>query len=90
MAITLRNKKVEDQIRAIGRRTGEGPSAVIARLVAAEQPQTGRVSEEERLARIAWAKEYFENAPPWTPEQLAASKLIEDEMYDEDGLPKSW
>ena len=36
MAITIRNKKTEDLIRKIGRRTGEGPSAVIARLVKAE------------------------------------------------------
>jgi len=30
MAITLRNKKVEEDIREIGRHTGEGPSAVLA------------------------------------------------------------
>jgi len=36
MAITIRNKTTEELIRKIGRRTGEGPSAVIARLVKAE------------------------------------------------------
>ena len=44
MAITLRNEKVEDQIRAIGKRTGEGPSAVIARLVADAFDRLGRGS----------------------------------------------
>jgi hypothetical protein len=36
MAITIRNKTTEELIRKIGRRTGEGPSAVVARLVKAE------------------------------------------------------
>ncbi len=32
MAITIRNQKTEELIRKIGRRTGEGPSAVVRRL----------------------------------------------------------
>jgi hypothetical protein len=36
MAITIRNKTTEELIRKIGRRTGEGPSAVIRRLVERE------------------------------------------------------
>lgn len=32
MAITIRNKTTEELIRKIGRRTGEGPSAVVRRL----------------------------------------------------------
>lgn len=32
MAITIRNKATEELIRKIGRRTGEGPSAVVRRL----------------------------------------------------------
>lgn len=36
MAITIRNKTTEELIRKIGRRTGEGPSAVVARLVERE------------------------------------------------------
>jgi len=33
MAITIRNTEIEAMIREIGRHTGEGPSAVIARAV---------------------------------------------------------
>ena len=36
MAITIRNKTTEDLIRKIGRRTGEGPSAVVRRLAERE------------------------------------------------------
>ena len=36
MAITIRNQKTEELIRKIGRRTGEGPSAVIRRLAERE------------------------------------------------------
>ena len=88
MAITLRNKAIEERIRAIGRRTGEGPSAVIARLVMAEQPEANLVSEEEAARRDAWWREHIGNREPWTPVQLAASKRIEEEMYDENGLPR--
>lgn len=88
MAITLRNKAVEEKIRAIGRRTGERPTAVIARLVAAEQPETGRVSPEEAEARAAAWREYVATLPKWTEEQLAEAKAFEDDMYDENGLPK--
>lgn len=88
MAITLRNKAVEEKIRAIGRRTGERPTAVIARLVAAEQPETGRVSPEEAEARLAWWKAFVASRPDWTEEELAASKAFEEDMYDENGLPR--
>ena len=36
MAITIRNKATEELIRQIGRRTGEGPSAIVRRLAQAE------------------------------------------------------
>ena len=36
MAITIRNQKTEELIRKIGRRTGEGPSAVVRRLAERE------------------------------------------------------
>jgi hypothetical protein len=36
VAITIRNQKTEELIRRIGRRTGEGPSAVVRRLAERE------------------------------------------------------
>lgn len=55
MAITIRNKETEELIRKIGRRTGEGPSAVVFRLVQNEVNQAHRssVPEEEVQRRIA-------------------------------------
>ncbi len=88
MAITLRNKAVEERIRVIGRRTGEGPSAIIARLVAAEEPDAGRVSPEEAEARLQWWKTYVASRPRWTEDELVASKVFEESMYDENGLPQ--
>lgn len=88
MPITLRNRAVEERIRAIGRRTGEGPSAVIARLVAAEEPDPGLVSPEEAQARLRWWRTYVASLPRWTEEELAASKAFEESMYDEHGLPR--
>lgn len=88
MAITLRNKRVEEAIRAIGRRTGEGPSAVIARLVAAEEPHPGRVSEEEAARRLARWQAFEAQFPPWTEEDRVAVRQATEEMYNEDGLPR--
>ena len=69
MAITIRNKKTEELIRQIGRRTGEGPSAVIARL--AEGEANGRnerkVPEEEVKRRIAMFEELARKYPPSDP-----------------------
>jgi hypothetical protein len=87
MPITLRNKVVEAQIRDIGRRTGEGPSAVIARVVGAEHARAVR-PEEDAAARLARMRAFLDALPPWTDEERAASRAIEDDMYDEDGLPK--
>jgi hypothetical protein len=54
VAITIRNKVTEQLIRKIGRRTGEGPSAVIRRLAEREAANdAGMVSEEEVERRIA-------------------------------------
>lgn len=88
MAITIRNKVVEQKIRDIGRLTGEGPSAVIARLVQAEQPGDAVVSEEEAERRDAAWSAYKASRPAWTAEELAASTAFEEEMYDESGLPR--
>jgi hypothetical protein len=73
MAITLRNTEVEAMIREIGRHTGEGPSAVIARAVRSLNsrrltPQESR-DKFERLMR---------DVPPRDP-NLTWEKL-EDEM----------
>lgn len=69
MAITIRNKATEELIRRIGRRTGEGPSAVIARLVKAEAAgRSGRkVPEAEIERRTAEFESLAAKFPPSHP-----------------------
>ena len=82
MAITLRNKKVEEDIREIGRQTGEGPSAVIARAVAAERERLDaerKQRKEERLARI---RAFTSTLPVFTDEERAAMWKELDSLHD--------
>lgn len=68
MAITIRNKQTEELIRKIGRRTGEGPSAVVARLVKAEAGgKEDKVPEEEVQRRLRRFEELAEKYPPSGP-----------------------
>jgi hypothetical protein len=88
MAITLRNKVLEAKIRDIGRQTGEGPSAVIARAIASEEE---RMREKERAlaARRAKAiKRLRAMLPKLSRADKAAIEKAMDTMYDEHGLPK--
>ncbi len=88
MAITLRNKVVEAKIREIGRRTGEGPSAIIARVVASEEERL-RAEERALMARRAKAiKRLRAMLPKLTAADKAAIQKAMNEMYDENGLPK--
>lgn len=88
MPITLRNKQTEDAIRRIGQRTGEGPSAVIARLAKTEEERLAEEKErtvQERLARI---RAFIDTLPVPTEEEREAVWRELDDMYDEWGLPK--
>ena len=68
MAITIRNKETEELIRRIGRRTGEGPSAVIRRLAEKEAgQQPACVPEEEVRRRIAEFEAIAKEFPPPDP-----------------------
>lgn len=80
MAITIRNKTTEELIRKIGRRTGEGPSAVIARLVKAEVggKNEQKVPEEEVRRRMAVFEELRKKYPHTGPKMTWAE--IEEEM----------
>ena len=85
MAITIRNRTTEELIRKIGRRTGEGPSALVARLV--EREASGghdqRVSEDEVRRRVAAFEELAKQFPP--PDPKPTWEEIErdrDALYD--------
>ncbi len=62
MAITIRNKRIEDMIREIGRNTGEGPSAVVARAVEILNGRT--FSEQESRDKL---KHLMKDVPPRDP-----------------------
>ena len=66
MAITIRNKETERMIREIGRKTGEGPSAVIRRAVESLREPERQETEDERIARRmkAWDELNKEFPPP--------------------------
>jgi hypothetical protein len=73
MAITIRNTEIEAMIREIGRHTGEGPSAVIARAVRSlNGHQLSPEESREKLERLMRA------VPPRDPK--LTWKDIEDEM----------
>lgn len=80
MAITIRNKTTEELIRKIGRRTGEGPSAVVRRLAENENREQSIevVSEEEIQRRLAVFDELAKRFPP--PDDGRTWTEIEEEM----------
>ena len=79
MAITIRNKETEELIRRIGRRTGEGPSAVIRRLAEREAVQhPTSVSEEEVRRRLAFMADLRKRYPP--PDDETSWADLEEEM----------
>ena len=88
MAITLRNKALEAKIKEIGRRTGLGPSAVIARAIDRETAEL----EERRTSlvakRTAAEKELRAMLPDLTDADRAAIDQAMEDLYDEHGLPK--
>jgi hypothetical protein len=89
MPITLRNKVVEERIRAIGKQTGEGPSAVIARLSVQEEERMKAANEAHKAERVAAMKRLRQQARGmFTDEDRAAIRREMDDLYDEDGLPK--
>ena len=88
MAITIRNKALEGEIRELGAGSGEGPSAVIKRLVRREQEfraaAEAAAAEEKRRSVSEW----LDSLPPITDEDRAEIQRIMYDMYDENGLPK--
>jgi hypothetical protein len=79
VAITIRNQTTEELIRKIGRRTGEGPSAVITRLVKAEAAGgSNKFPQEEIERRIQHFEELARKYPP--PDPKPSWEEVEREM----------
>ncbi len=88
MAITLRNKAVEAKIKAIGRRDGLGPSAVIARAIERDDAIAQSEPAPGHQARLARMEAFLAELPIPTDDERRAVQEAMDDMYDEDGLPK--
>jgi hypothetical protein len=84
MAITIRNKELEAAIREIGRETGEGPSAIIARGIRAIRPERTEETQEERIARrrAAMEKLMADFPPPAEPIPWSEIEREMDAMFD--------
>jgi len=88
MAITIRNKKLEAAIHELGRQTGDGPSAVLGRLVEEEQKRREAEREQRLAERERRVREWLASLTPVTDEDRAEIDRIMQDMYDEWGLPK--
>jgi hypothetical protein len=88
MAITIRNKGLEVKVRTIGKETGEGPSALISRLVDDEERRLSEVEKLELARRRHAMRELLAALPTLTETQKAAIDQFQDQMFDDSGLPK--
>jgi hypothetical protein len=91
MAITIRNKALEAEIKAIGARLNKGPTDVLKQLLAdhaAISAERERLKREALIAqRKAAMEELLAEARLVTDEQRAAARQAERDMYDDNGLP---
>lgn len=90
MAITIRNQRLEEGIRKLGRLRKEGPSAVIARLVNKELRELDLDADkhEDKARRYAALRRWLDGLPPITDADRRTIDQAMDEMYDENGLPR--
>ncbi len=88
MAITIRNKETERIIRDVGRQTGEGPSALIARLVEQEERRLVDGRRAQHAERRRALRQLIEETPPVSEDARRAVWEELGAMYDEDGLPR--
>jgi hypothetical protein len=88
VALTIRNKRIEDEVRALGESWGEGPTGVLARLIERSRRLADMEREAEKARRLAAWEKLMADFPPPTAEEKAAMQRVMDEMYDEDGLPR--
>jgi hypothetical protein len=86
MPITIRDKAVEESIRALAKRTGESPAALIARLSLAEEERCK--ADDMKAQRVAAMKRLRAMLPQLTDEDRRAIDTAIDDLYDQHGLPK--
>ena len=88
MAITIRNKTTEAMIREIGRRRGEGPSAVVRYLAESKLHELEGGDSEKAARRKEAVREIMTSRPKLTEKQKREIDRKLEELYDEQGLPR--
>jgi hypothetical protein len=92
MAITIRNKTLEADIKALGARLNKGPTDVLKLLVAEHAAAEAAREEAEQAARLARRKEalaqLMAELPILTEEDKRRIDQNMQDMYDEHGLPR--
>ena len=82
MAITIRNKRTEAMIRAIGERTGEGPSALLHRLATEALEREATQEAQAQKTRLEAWDALDEAFPPPSEEEKAEMRKVMQTMYD--------
>ena len=82
MAITIRNKDTEAQIRLLGERWGMGPSAVVRRLAEEELRRDGQVDQAEFDRRMKGWDELMRMVPEFTEAEKREMQDELDQIYD--------
>jgi hypothetical protein len=87
MAVSLRNRQIEAEIHAIGKRLGKGPTDVLRHRLedhrAQEEARKAALVERRRRASVA----FMASTPFPIDEDRARAQEAIDAMYGENGLP---
>lgn len=85
MGLSIKNEAVEAKVRRLAELTGLGVTEAIDVAVSEKLDRHGRVSPEEQARRIAAIHALLDSIGPLPP---LDQKAINEEMYDEFGLPR--
>ncbi len=88
MAITIRNKKLEADIKAIGAKYGKGPTEVVRLLVKEHDEKLPAKRQAEDAERLKAIERLKAEARRTTEQDRRDLRERLDEMYDEHGLPR--
>lgn len=89
MSINIKNKEAESLLAEIKQATGKGTSAIVLDLLRAEKERLEGARKKTREEKWAIIRDVQERVRRSTPPDAPSYEQIMDEMYDEDGLPRS-
>lgn len=85
MGLSIKNDEVEARIRRLTELTGEGVTEAVDAAVRARLAELENVKEERAKKRLAALDALLEDLGPLPP---LDQKAVDDELYDENGLPR--